>query len=593
MSKLSPTVSETGIDILFSEGWKEYQVVFGMNPMPVLIIDKVDKIVYCNMAAVKQLFANTKKFIGVKWFEALRPSQWNEHFPKNGQSFQKQLYSIIETWIETENNAPGKWLINIQSLGIYDHKILYFNPINDEYSFFQESKTNYSAISDSKGIIRWASKKMFELFKTRMLHGRNIHNILLLSQEELHDLLENNSITVKKQRIRSRDVYFEISARKSESFEDLLEWNINDITDRIQSEENEDYTSQVIHKALEMSNEAIAIHDTISILYHNEKFESFLGNVKTKKVSIYDIIAPEYTEIVRNRLTKAASGQELPFIPMRIRNFNTGEYIWVETKPVFLFRNKKYNKPVYKIMIRKPDEKAPLVDVQQEVLRLEQELDTEKKEKNIIIKRNQDLLNETGILKRELHHRVKNNSQIITSLIKRLIDQPVVNQYDLEALRSRINVMSVIHDLFYKERIFNNINIFDTIQEIIVQFKLLNINSPDFNYNVKNTMIGDSYLYSIDFSLSLGLIYNELLLFCNNQSKVNQIKFNIFVKSFVAKLKVLSLELFVEEAESTKLISEAFINSEHFELIKIICSQIDGKTYMTNGNQIFGIEINF
>ena len=244
-------------------------------------------------------------------------------------------------------------------------------------------------------------------------------------------------------------------------------------------------------------------------------------------------------------------------------------------------------------MIRKPDEKAPLVDVQQEVLRLEQELDTEKKEKNIIIKRNQDLLNETGILKRELHHRVKNNSQIITSLIKRLIDQPVVNQYDLEALRSRINVMSVIHDLFYKERIFNNINIFDTIQEIIVQFKLLNINSPDFNYNVKNTMVGDSYLYSIDFSLSLGLIYHELLLFCNKQSEINQIKFNIFVKSFVAKMKVLSLELFVEEAESTKLISEAFINSEHFELIKIICSQIDGKTYMTNGKQIFGIEINF
>lgn len=593
MSNLSPTINETGIDVVSSEKWKEYQMVFGMNPLPVLIIDKVDKIVYCNIVAEKELFAKTKKIIGVKWFEALRPNQWNEHFPKNGQNFQKQTYCIIEAWIETNNNLTSKWLINIQALGVYDHKVLYFNPINEEYSLFPENKINYSALSDANGAIRWAGKKMFELFKTRTLKGRNIQNLLLLNEQEMNEMLDNNTFTVKKQRIRSRDVFFEIYVRKSDSFNDLLEWKINDITNRMQSEEYEDYTSQLIYKALEMSNEAIVIHDTSNILYYNDKIEKFLGCIKSRKVSIYDLVAPEYAEVVKNRLNKAASGQDLPFIPMRVHNLETGEYVWVESKPVFLFRNKKYNKPVYKIMVRKPDDSNPLIGLQQELLRLEQDIETQKGEKNVLLKRNHDLLNETGILKRELHHRVKNNSQIITSLIKRMISQHSIEKNDLESLSSRINVMSVIHDLFYKERIFNNINIFDTIQEIIVHFKMHRNGNCDLDSSVKNIMIGDSYLYSIDFSLSLGLIYHEILLFCCKQSTINQIKFNIFVRSFVAKMKVLSLELFIEKGESTKLISDEFLKSEHFELIQIISSQIEGKIKATSDNQIFGIEINF
>ncbi len=593
MNKLVPNSDFTDIAINSTHEWREYHWVFGSSPTPVIIIDSVDKILYFNDIAFTKLFNKAVKVIGSKWFELLKANRWNEHFPKNGQTFQSLSHCIIEAWIDSDDDTNNKWLITIQSMGVLNHKVLYFNEISDNYSFSGAETKNYSILSDTKGIIQWAGNNMFELFKSRSLKGRNLFSILLLNEVEVSDMLELNQVCIKKFRIRSRDVYIEIALKQSNSFKNLLEWTILDITDRMKNEEYEDYTNKLIEQALEKSNEAIVIHDTLKILYHNEKLESFLGPIRSKKMSIYDFVAPEYIEVVRNRLNKAASGIDLPFIPMRIKNFETGEFLWIESKPVFLFRNKKLNKPVFKILVRESNKENPLIHLQKELLSVEKTLESERSEKILMQKKVDELTNETSILKKELHHRVKNNSQIISSLIKRLLNQENRSAEHLLSLSSRINIMSVIHDLFYKERVFNNINIFDTIEEVFVHYKMQRNGECDVDSSVKNIMIGDSYLYSIDFSLSLGLIYHELLLFCCSKGSVNPIKFNIFVRSFVAKMKVLSLELFIESGESTNLILEEFLASEHFELIKIISDQIDGKILKTNEHQIFGIEINF
>ncbi|MDG6218508.1 MAG: histidine kinase dimerization/phosphoacceptor domain -containing protein [Candidatus Thermoplasmatota archaeon] len=119
-------------------------------------------------------------------------------------------------------------------------------------------------------------------------------------------------------------------------------------------------------------------------------------------------------------------------------------------------------------------------------------------------------LNEKEILLKEIHHRVKNNLQIISSLIylqtNKLKDKKIIET--LQEVNSRIRSMSLIHENIYKSNGFDSINFKEYVQTIV--HELVSIYSKDTKrINVK-IMIKDAYL-SIDTSILLGLILNELV----------------------------------------------------------------------------------
>ncbi len=128
-------------------------------------------------------------------------------------------------------------------------------------------------------------------------------------------------------------------------------------------------------------------------------------------------------------------------------------------------------------------------------------------------------LNEKDTLLKEVHHRVKNNLQIISSLINLGEYYKSDNPENLiEDIKNRINAMALVHEKIYASDTLDKINMKEYIKSIVTS--LFNL------YNADITFIPDLDPVEIELSeaIPLGLILNELITnvikyaFPNNQS---------------------------------------------------------------------------
>lgn len=119
-------------------------------------------------------------------------------------------------------------------------------------------------------------------------------------------------------------------------------------------------------------------------------------------------------------------------------------------------------------------------------------------------------LHEKGFLLQEIHHRVKNNLQIISSLL-RLQEDKVSNQDALESLsqsKRRIESMALIHQLLYRSTKFNEIEM-DTYVEMLVSKIAQTFYDPD--KEIRIDFKADPIKLHIDKAIPLGLIINEIV----------------------------------------------------------------------------------
>jgi PAS domain S-box-containing protein len=118
-------------------------------------------------------------------------------------------------------------------------------------------------------------------------------------------------------------------------------------------------------------------------------------------------------------------------------------------------------------------------------------------------------LKEKEVLLREIHHRVKNNLQIISSLLN-IQSNYIKDKEDLELLResqTRIKSMAIIHEGLYKSNDFTHINFKDYIHSLIHYISVHYNLSPkiQINVDVKNILL------NIETAIPCGLIINELV----------------------------------------------------------------------------------
>jgi two-component system, sensor histidine kinase PdtaS len=133
-------------------------------------------------------------------------------------------------------------------------------------------------------------------------------------------------------------------------------------------------------------------------------------------------------------------------------------------------------------------------------------------EKNKVI---EQTLSEKNVLLREIHHRVKNNLQIITGLLE--IQESLHNNDSVSTLineaQGRIKTMSIIHELLYQT---------ETIAQIPFETYLVKlVNSIEANFSskchsVQKTFNIEPITFNIDTIIPIGLILNELI---NNSFK--------------------------------------------------------------------------
>lgn len=132
---------------------------------------------------------------------------------------------------------------------------------------------------------------------------------------------------------------------------------------------------------------------------------------------------------------------------------------------------------------------------------------TDKKEYELIILNN---IKEKEILIKELHHRVKNNMQVISSMLNlqsNIINEPKIKSVFKDS-QLRIKSMASVHDLLYKSNSLSDINFSEYInnlfQDLLNSYKgddksiTLKVIIPDVNFNLEK-------------AIPLGLFVNEIV----------------------------------------------------------------------------------
>jgi two-component sensor histidine kinase len=116
---------------------------------------------------------------------------------------------------------------------------------------------------------------------------------------------------------------------------------------------------------------------------------------------------------------------------------------------------------------------------------------------------------EKTMLVREIHHRVKNNLQIVVSLLRmqsQEVENPEFRILFQESI-NRIMAMSVIHQKLYQNDNLSQIRIGDYLDELVREIMNLSITKQSIRYEI-NTEVGKIGLKTL---IPVGLLVNELV----------------------------------------------------------------------------------
>ena len=119
-------------------------------------------------------------------------------------------------------------------------------------------------------------------------------------------------------------------------------------------------------------------------------------------------------------------------------------------------------------------------------------------------------LKEKEALLKEVHHRVKNNMQVITSLLRleaNRIDHPTTRGV-LKDMQNRILAMASLHEALYRSNNFAQVDLGSYLKELTTQLQRSLVVSPDqITLKVELLPVG----LDLDQAVPCGLIVNELV----------------------------------------------------------------------------------
>lgn len=144
----------------------------------------------------------------------------------------------------------------------------------------------------------------------------------------------------------------------------------------------------------------------------------------------------------------------------------------------------------------------------EELMHINEQLQTEITERKLMEEKIKLSLEEKELLLTEVHHRVKNNMQIISSLLS-LQSNYIENENELEVFKeskNRIKSMALVHEKLYQSRDFKSIDFREYINSLV-----FNLSSSyeaqyiDLNININSISL------DINNAIPCGLIINEII----------------------------------------------------------------------------------
>ena len=202
-----------------------------------------------------------------------------------------------------------------------------------------------------------------------------------------------------------------------------------------------------------------------------------------KNFSDINLITPEDIEFYLNRFNNLISGEVINPFESRFIDRN-GDIHWILAHLTTVMSN---NNIFY-------------------ILGIATDITEQKRAENEII----SSLNEKNILLQEVHHRVKNNMQIISSLLN-LQTQYVEDEEAIDVLKesqNRVKSMAMIHEKLYQSEDLTNINFVNYIQSLV--------SNLFYSYNIVDSKIKpvlkvENLSLNIETAVPCGLIISELV----------------------------------------------------------------------------------
>jgi two-component sensor histidine kinase len=122
------------------------------------------------------------------------------------------------------------------------------------------------------------------------------------------------------------------------------------------------------------------------------------------------------------------------------------------------------------------------------------------------LKQKQLIIEKEALIK-EVHHRVKNNLQVITSLLSlqsNEIDNDRAKEIFLNS-QNRIKSMAIIHEMLYKSSNLKQVDYENYTQKLIKNLINLTNNKLEFKLDIEDIIL------NINTSIPLGLVINEIV----------------------------------------------------------------------------------
>jgi PAS domain S-box-containing protein len=260
-----------------------------------------------------------------------------------------------------------------------------------------------------------------------------------------------------------------------------------DITERKKAEQELSDSEKKFRRVVENANDAIYIITPEGFQYVNSAFEQLTGfssrEVLEETFDFWSIIHPDDVKMIREREEARKKGDEVPSrYEFRIRAKNGSLKI---VEPATVQIGEKGETKVMGILRDVTDRKLAEEKIKASLL-------------------------EKDVLLREINHRVKNNMQIISSLLRlqsRSIRDPHLVEMFKES-QNRIRSMALIHEKLYQTKDFASINFAQYIRSLTVHlFHTYKVNP---NIVRMNTEVEDIFL-DINRAIPCGLIINELV----------------------------------------------------------------------------------
>jgi PAS domain S-box-containing protein len=263
-----------------------------------------------------------------------------------------------------------------------------------------------------------------------------------------------------------------------------------DITERKKSEEKLRESEEKYRNIVETANEGILITDNENIItYVNKKFADMLRYNIEEVIGrpIWGFISEEYKPIVKRNLENRMKGISESYELKSIRKDGSSLWLFLNAKPLF-------------------DKDGKYMGAMSMLTDIDKRKEAEDALTNIEITR-----------KKEIHHRIKNNLQVISSLLSLQAEkfnnrEDIKNLEVLEAFReSQDRVMSIalIHEELHEGGGEDSLN-FSRYLEMLVDnlFQTYRLGNANTSLNIK---LEDNIFFDMEIAIPLGIIVNELV----------------------------------------------------------------------------------